>query len=391
MSTAYNFDTFPTRRGNHSVKWDMTDPDVLPLWVADMDFQSPPEVIEALEKAVRHGIFGYPYFGTEVQETIAAWLAKRHQWEVDPEAIVLLPGVVAGFNMAASAVTQPGDGVLVQTPTYGPFLKVSGHFGLVQQEVALQADEAGQYQIDLDALEAAITPETRIFMLCNPQNPSGRVFSKAELEGMAEVCLRHNVLICSDEIHSDLIYRGHKHIPVASLDEEIAAHTITLLAPSKTFNIAGLQASAAVIENAELRAQFEGERKGMVEWVNLLGMVAMQAAYTHGEPWLEALLDYLEANRDLAADFINQHMPGVQMAVPQGTYLAWLNCRGLHQPADPEAHFNPFFLEHAKVALNEGAWFGAGGEGFARLNFGCPRPLLQEALERMEKAVGAIS
>ncbi len=387
MTTHYYFDLIHERRGTDCSKWDNTGPDVLPLWVADMDFRSPPEVVSALEKAVRSGIFGYPHFGTQPQDIITEWLEKRHGWQVDPKCIILVPGVVTGFNLAANAVTQPGDGVLVQTPAYGPFLKVAGNFNLQQQEMQLTQGPDGQYQVDLDAFEAAITPETRIFMLCNPQNPTGRVFTRQELEGMAEICLRHGVTICSDEIHGDLVYPGHTHIPTASLDPAISDHTITLIAPSKTFNIAGLKASVAIIENEGLRKKFESARQGMVGSVNSLGTIALQAAYQHGEPWLEALLEYLQENRDLTVQFVRERLPGVEIAAPQGTYLAWLDCRALNRETKEGAKFNPFFENYAKVALNDGTWFGAGGEGFARLNFGCPRATLLEALERMESAL----
>lgn len=387
MTTHYNFDILHERRGTDCSKWDTTGSDILPLWVADMDFCSPPEVVEALQAAVQSGIFGYPYFGTQVEEAVADWLHARHGWEVHPESVVLVPGVVTGFNLATNAVAQAGDGVLVQPPTYGPFLNVAKNFNLIQQDAELIAGPDGQYQVDLEAFEAAITPETRIFMLCNPQNPTGRVFTRQELEGMAEICLRHGVTICSDEIHSDLVFSGHTHLPIASLDPSISEHTITLVAPSKTFNIAGLKASAAIIENPELRQQFNAARQGMVGFVNSLGMVAMQAAYRHGAPWLDALLDYLETNRDLTVQFVRERLPGARINTPQGTYLGWLDCRDLDTGAPGSGQINAFFEEHAKVALNEGRWFGRGGEGFVRLNFGCPRAILLEALERMEAAI----
>jgi len=389
MSINFNFDHLIDRRGQDCSKWDKIGENDLALWVADMDFQSPPQIIEALRHAVEHGVFGYPYFGNRVEKTAASWLAERHNWQVDPAHILLLPGVVAGFNMAAGAVTQPGQAVLVQTPTYGPFLRVAKHWGLTQQDNLLVQDDHGRYSVDLDAFEASITPETRVFMLCNPQNPTGRVFTRQELEGMAEICLRHNVVICSDEIHHDLVYTGQKHIPIASLSEEIAANTITLLAPSKTFNIAGLKASVAVIENPELRRSFQAQRKGMVEWVNIMGMVAMQAAYAEGGPWLDSLLVYLEENRNLVVEVVRDKMPGVEICAPEGTYLAWLDCRALNLPKEEaiQGQFNPFFKDKAGVVLNDGAWFGAGGEGFARLNFGTPRRILREALEHMARAL----
>jgi cystathionine beta-lyase len=291
--------------------------------------------------------------------------------------------VVTGFNLAAQAVTRPGDGVLVQTPTYGPFFGVAKNAHLVQQAMELPRGPDGQYQLDLAAFNAAISGRTRIFMLCNPQNPTGRVFRKDELEAMAEICLRNEIIICSDEIHSDLIFSGNKHIPIASLSPEIAAQTITLIAPSKTFNIAGLEASVAIIKNEDLRKQFEGARKGLAGWVNLLGMVAMQSAYAEGEAWLEALLTYLEANRDYLFDFVANELPGVKMAKPEGTYLAWLDCRDTGIESKPQT----FFQKEAKVALNDGGWFGQGGEGFVRLNFGCTRSMLSEGLNRMKVAL----
>jgi cystathionine beta-lyase len=357
-----------------------------------MDFTSPPEVLKALEDFVKKGVFGYPYYGDSPQHTVVEWMNIRHQWEIDPSAVAFASGVVTGFNRAAHAVTQPGDGYLVQTPTYGPFFRVGKNVGLGQQEMELTLNADGSYSVDLDAFEAAIKPETRIFMLCNPQNPTGRVFTKEELEGMAEICLCHNVIICSDEIHSDLVFAGHKHIPIASLDPEIADNTITLAAPSKTFNVAGLQASAVIIENEELRNKFAEAGKGLADhWLNLMGMIALQAAYQQGAPWLEALMRYLDGNRAYVTEFVNYKLPGVRMAKPEGTFLAWLDCRellnGTEFVEDETVHFSPFFEKEARVALNKGTWFGKGGEGFARLNFGCPRHVLEEGLERMQAAL----
>ncbi|MEN8240569.1 MAG: MalY/PatB family protein [Chloroflexota bacterium] len=386
----YDFDTLPERRGSDCAKWDIPEADVLPMWVADMDFTSPPEVIAALEEHLKLGVFGYPNFGEKPNQAVVEWLEKRHQWQITPEAVKFVSGVVTGFNQAAHAVARPGEGYLVQTPTYGPFFGVKDNVGLTQQEMELTRDADGSYLVDLDAFEAAITPETRIFMLCNPQNPTGRVFTKVELEGMAEICLRHEVIICSDEIHSDLVYGGYKHIPVASLSKEIADITITLIAPSKTFNVAGLKASAAIITNEELRTRFEGAAQGLADrWVNMMGMVALQAAYREGAPWLDALLKYLVANRDYAVEFINQQMPGVSVAVPEGTFLAWLDCRELFTKVEPgeSVKFNSFFEQQARVALNNGDWFGKGGEGFVRLNFGCPRHILKEGLTRLQGAL----
>jgi len=378
-----NFNILPDRRITESAKWRVYDDDVLPMWVADMDFRSPEPVIQALQKRVEHGVFGYPMPQDELKEATLAWLERRHSWTVDPEHLIFIPGVVTGFNLASHAVAKSGDGVLVQTPTYGPFLQVANNVQLEQHEMELVIGEDGQYFIDLEAFEATITERTRIFMLCNPHNPTGRVFRKAELEAMAEICLRHDVIICSDEIHCDLVYEDHKHIPTATLSPEIADKTITLLAPSKTFNIAGLEASVAVIENDELRQKFEGARQGLVGWVNLLGQVATQACYQHGEPWLDALLPYLQTNRDYVYDIVNQELPGISMLKPEGTYLAWLDCRQSGIDGKP----SEFFIEQARVAMNDGDWFGRGGEGYVRFNFGCPRPQIEKALEKMKTAL----
>jgi len=379
----FDFDTLPDRRTTESTKWNNCGEELLPMWVADMDFRSPEPIIQALHKRVDHGIFGYPQSPECLRSSVVEWLEKRHGWKVIPDDLVFIPGVVTGFNMAAHTVTNPGDGVLVQTPTYGPFFGVEKNVNLVQQEMELTNNSDGQYSIDADDFEAAITGRTRVFMLCNPQNPTGRVFRKNELEGMAEICLRNDIIICSDEIHSDLIFQGNKHIPIASIDPEIAANTITLIAPSKTFNIAGLKASVAIITDEKLRKQFDGARKGLAGWVNLLGLYGMEAAYEEGEPWLNALLKYLEANRDYAHEFISHKIAGVKMAKPEGTYLAWLDCREM----DIEGKHDQFFKEHAKVLMNDGEWFGKGGKGFVRLNFGCPRSMLEDALGRLKEAL----
>jgi cystathionine beta-lyase len=388
----YDFDTLPERRGTDCAKWDATEPDVLPMWVADMDFTSPPEIISALEDFVKKGVFGYPYYGDSPKQAVVEWMSTRHQWEIDPNTVLFSSGVVEGFNQAAHAATKPGEGYLVQTPTYGPFFRVEKNVGISQQEMELTLNPDGRYTVDLDAFEAAIQPTTRIFMLCNPQNPTGRVFTKAELEGMAEICLRHNVIICSDEIHSDLVFKGYKHIPIASLDPEIANKTITLVAPSKTFNVAGLQASAVIIENEELRGQFTAAGQGLSgHWINLMGMIALETACRQGAPWLEALLRYLDGNRAYVTEYVNQRLPGVRMAQPEGTFLAWLDCREISSRAeskeDDTDSFDSFFEKEARVALNKGTWFGKGGEGFVRLNFGCPRHVLEDGLSRMQAAL----
>jgi cystathionine beta-lyase len=378
-----NFDELIDRRGTNSAKWRHYDADVLPMWVADMDFPSAEPIVEALKQRVEHRIFGYPCDLAELDEAVVNWLETRHGWKVKTEDILYVSGVVSGFNLVSQAVTRPGDGVLLQTPAYPPFFGVSGNASLLQQESALVRSQNGLYEIDFDDLEKKITSETRVLMLCNPHNPTGRVFSKQELEKLAEVCLRHNILICSDEIHHDLVYAGSKHIPIASLSPEIARNTVTLLAPSKTFNIAGLEASVIVCTDAELRQKIDGARRGLMSNVNALAQVAALAAYREGAEWLDDVLLYLEGNRDLVYDTVKNEMPGVAMDKPQGTYLAWLDCRGLGLEQAP----SEFFLEKARVGLNNGSMFGKEGEGFVRMNFGCPRSLLEDGLSRMINAI----
>lgn len=384
----YNFDELPERRSTESVKWNYFGDDVLPMWVADMDFVSPQPVIQALRERIAHGVFGYPGELAGLRETIVEKLEKRYQWKVSPDALVFIPGVVTGINMAAHAVLPDEDGcnpggVLVQTPVYTPFLGVGRNVNGTRQETELTRGADGSYRIDFDAFENAITDQTRMFLMSNPHNPVGRVFTRHELERMAEICLRHKLVICSDEIHCDLIFSGHKHIPIASLDPEIEQNTITLMAPSKTFNIAGLVCSFAVIPNPDLRRIFCQSNRGLVHGVNLLGLVAARAAYQEGQEWLDQLLVYLEGNRDLLYNFVKEHMPGVKMARAEGTYLAWMDFSETGVGDKP----CEFFIEKAKVATNDGASFGKGGKGFIRLNFGCPRSMLQEALERMREAL----
>ncbi len=379
----YNFDFLPDRLHTESVKWRVFDEDVLPMWVADMDFRSPEPVIEALRERVSHGVFGYAMELPELRATIQDHLAARYDWTVKPEEIVLVPGVVKGFNLACHMFSAEGGSAMIQTPVYFPFLSAPANAGLTRQEMELSRREDGSYEIDYDLFEQTITSQTRLFILCNPHNPVGRVFRRDELERMAEICLRHNVMICSDEIHCDLIFSGQRHYPLATLSPEIAQNTITLMAPSKTYNIAGLDCSFAVIQNPDLRKRFQAAGKGLTGHVNLMGLVAALAAYQGGQEWLDQALRYMEANRDYLCQAVNQELPGVRMASPEGTYLAWLDCR----EAGIEGSPHKFFLEQARVALNEGASFGKGGEDFVRLNFGCPRSMLEEALTRMKNAL----
>ena len=387
MTAEFDFDRVIDRRSTSSNKWRKYEKDVLPLWVADMDFASPEPVVRALRERAAHGVFGYVYEEPEFAEVVAERITRRYGWRVAPEAVVLLPGVIAGFNMAARIFTAPGDGLLEQLPVYPPILRCPGNMGLTRDEALLGRRADGRYELDAEAFERAITPRTRAFLLCNPHNPTGRVFTREELGRMAEICLRRDLWMIADEIHCDLLYAGQRHVPIASLATEVETRTITLMSPSKTFNLAGLKCAIAVVPHAALRERFVAAKVDLVANPNVFGFAAALAAYRDGEPWLDALMRYLEANRDFTVGYLRAHFPGVTVHPPEGMYLAWLDFRGTGIPGDDPF---TFFLDKARVALNDGATFGAGGQGFARLNFGSPRAMLSEGLDRMRDAFRAL-
>ena len=387
MSTAFDFDRIIDRRSTASNKWKKYDKDVLPLWVADMDFASPEPVVRALRERAAHGVFGYVYEEPRFFEVAAERIGRRYGWRVGPESVVMLPGVIAGINMAARIFTSPGDGILEQVPVYPPILRCPGNMGVTRDEAPIGRRADGRYEVDWDDFERAITPRTKAFLLCNPHNPTGRVYSREELTRMAEICLRRNLWIIADEIHCDLLFSGQRHVPIASLGPEVERRTITLMSPSKTFNLAGLKCAIAVVPDAALREKFVAAKVDLVANPNVFGFAAALAAYRDGGPWLDALMRYLEANRDFTVDYVRRHFPGVGMHPPEGTYLAWLDFR---QAGIPGGDPFTFFLEKARVALNDGVTFGPGGQGFARLNFGSPRAMLTEGLERMREAYRAL-
>lgn len=377
----FNFEELIDRRDSDSAKWNRYENDVLPLWVADMDFLSPPPVIDALRDRLNHGLFGYSFTQDSTKNTICSWLDRWHGWSVSPEEIFLSPGVVPAFNIATRAFTNPGDSVLIQTPAYHPFLDLSKNANVELSNQSLRSDTSGRYEINILDFKEHLLPTTRIFMLCNPHNPTGRVFQEDELISMAEACLERNVIICSDEIHCDLVYTPNRHIPIASISEEIAQNTITLISPSKTFNLAGLKSSVVIIKNAHLRELFIKHARGFTGAVNILGEVAMNAAYSLCDNWLQELLSYLENNRKTLFEFVNNELPGVSMSLPEGTYLGWLDfTKTIHScPSD-------FLLKNAHVALNAGEWFGEDFSKFARINFGCQAATLTNALDRIKSA-----
>lgn len=372
------FDDAPDRRGTSSEKWERwAGSDVIPAWVADMDFRSPQPVIDALTARVAHGVFGYTLVPPELPEVLAAHLGTRHGWRIDPAQVVAIPGMVVGLNLAARAVGEVGDEVLVLTPIYPPFLSSPVDQGRRMVPVAL-ADTPDGWRIDWDALERATTPRTRALWLCSPHNPTGRVFTRAELQRLAEHCDRHELVLLSDEAHADLVLDPTTpHIPTAALGDAVAARTITLLAPSKTWNLPGLGCALAIIPDPALRRRFKDAGRGVVPHVNALGLTAAVAAYRDGGPWLDRLCTYLRGNRDLIAQSITR-IPILRWHQPQSTYLAWIDARSAGD-GDPAAR-----LEAAGVGVSDGRLFA--GRGWFRLNFGCPRSRLREVLARLERA-----
>ena len=381
----YDFATPLDRRQYPSQKWQRYADDVLPLWVADMDFVSPPEVVSALQSRVAHGVFGYGRVTDALHETLCEWSATHYGWSIEPDWQVWVPGVVPALHLAAQAFCSPGQGVMTATPIYPPFLRVAERSGRVAERVMLAEPEVagGPWRLDLEALEAAITPQTRLLLWCHPHNPTGRVWDERELQALGELAERHDLLVVSDELHCDLILDpSRKHRPLASLSPALAERTVTLWAPSKTFNIAGLSSACAVIPDPGLRRRFREAAAGLLPDVNVLGMTATQAAYAHGEPWRRELLTTLNANLQCLREHVAR-WPGVAMSPPEATYLAWLDLRNAGLGASPQRDL----LETARVALSDGADFGC--PGFARLNFGTPTSLLEQALERLDVRLAA--
>ncbi|WP_406818009.1 MalY/PatB family protein [Metabacillus indicus] len=383
------FDQKIDRYMTHSVKWDYSEEifgvkDVLPMWVADMDFRAPDEVISALQERASHGIFGYTSAGPEAKKAVQSWMKARHGWDVTQESIVFSSGVVTALSMAIQSLTDPGDAVLIQSPVYHPFFDMTEKNGrtLVNNQLKL---ENGAYQIDFEDLEEkAAHQKVKLMLLCNPQNPGGRVWTKEELQRIGEICAKHHVIVVSDEIHSDLMLFGHKHVPFASLSKEHARNSVTCMAPSKTFNLAGLQSSAIIIPNKEIRTKYEEfqKRQGFFT-LNTFGIAGLTAAYTHGEKWLDELNSYLEENVNTVISYIEEHLPKLNVIRPDSTYLIWIDCTQLQKT---DAELKELLLQKGKLALEDGTKYGPGGEGFVRMNIGCPRSLVHEGLERLRKA-----
>ncbi len=344
-----------------------------------MDYQSPPEVIQALHDRIDHGIFGYGSPSTDLTDIIVNHLKDAFDWEIQAEWVVWLPGLVTGLHVFCKTISQDCTQVIVQPPVYPPLHLAPAASGLIPKYSPLVQDETGRYVMDFTDLNAKMKQGSGSMILCNPHNPVGRVFSKEELEKLAQLCVENNVILCSDEIHCDLVINGFRHTPIASLSESIANTTITLMAPSKTFNIAGLGCSFAVIPNENLRKAFKQASWGIVPHVNILGFTAAEAAYKYGKPWLREVCSALENNYQYLFNFVRDRLAPIEMQPVEGTYLAWLDCRQLNLDNPSQ-----FFLDKCKVALNDGADFGEQGKGFVRLNFACPGKILDQALQQME-------
>ena len=381
MSHTYNFDTCPERNGYGSLKWDKyKGRDVLPLWVADMDFVTAPEILDSLQQRLDHGVFGYTIPHEAPVEAVINYLNREHGYSAKASWLNFLPGLVPAINLCCHAFTEPGDSVMTATPVYPPFITAPDYAERELIKVPLCLDGQNRWTLDIDAMEAAIQAHTKIFVLCSPHNPVGRVFSKEELTALADFCERHDLILISDEIHCDLVFDTEaKHTLTASLDEQIADRTVTLMAPSKTYNLPGLACAYSVIENTKLRAQFQKTIRGIITEVNCFGYAGITAAYNHGEPWRQALLAYLRDNYNFIYDFIRKETPEITLRPMESTYLAWLDVSKLGIE-DPVKHF-----EKHGVGLSDGTPFD--GHQHLRLNFGCPHSRLEEGLEKIKAAI----
>ena len=381
MSHTYKFDICPERAGYGSLKWDKyKGRAILPLWVADMDFLTAPEILDALQQRLDHGVFGYTIPHEAPIEAVIKYLNRQHGYSAKASWLNFLPGLVPAINLCCHAFTEPGDSVMTATPVYPPFITAPDYAERELIKVPLCLDGQDRWTLDIDAMEAAIQAHTKIFVLCSPHNPVGRVFSKEELTALADFCERHDLILISDEIHCDLVFDAEaKHTVTATLSESIAQRTVTLMAPSKTYNLPGLACAFSVIENTKLRAQFQKTIRGIITEVNCFGYAGITAAYNHGEPWRQALIAYLRGNYDLVYDFIKTEIPEITFRPMQSTYLAWFDVSQL-ELKDPVGHF-----EKHGVGLSDGTPFD--GPQHLRLNFGCPRARLEEGLEKIKAAI----
>jgi cystathionine beta-lyase len=392
MNMNFNFDRIIDRKGSSCIKYDgigkfLGTDDVLPMWVADMDFLTPEYITEAIIKKAGHGVFGYPLREESYFTSLMGWLERRHQWTVKRDWISFCPGVVPAVNLAVMAYTNPGDKIITQPPVYFPFFTaVTDHKReLVYNKLIL---ENGRLCMDFDNLEKLAADGAKMLIISNPHNPGGSVWTREELTKMAEICLKHDVLIISDEIHCDLIFKPFKHTPVASLSQEISLQTITTVAPSKTFNLSGLSTSSVIIENDSLRRKFNATLDHMhIGGGNIFGNLASEEAYLHGDTYVDELMDYLAGNVKVLEEFAGKYLPKIKVIRPESTFLVWLDCREMGMTDD---ELNKFFVQKAKLGFNPGVMFGPGGEGFMRMNIGCPKSTIVKALEQIKEAVAGL-
>lgn len=384
---AYNFDHTPNRRDTNSLKWTAYPEDVLPFWVADMDFPAPKPILEELRKVVDQGVLGYELASNALKATVAERMDRLYRWKVEPDAVTALTGIESGFSVPARAFCTPKKGVLLQTPVYNEFHEVKNNVGIPQLDAPLVERVDGNilsYEIDWDVFRKQAR-KAGIFLLCNPHNPMGIIFSRTDLRRMAEICIENDVLIVSDEIHSELLLDGNSFTPMAKLSSEIANNTITLVAPSKTFNVPGLFCGFAIIPNKELRERYNREVEHLRLHVSSMGLHAAQVAFSgRCDGWLAELRSHLTSNRDFLVDYVTKYMPQVRTTIPDATYLGWLD---FTQTPIKESPYD-FFLKEARVALSDGKIFGQGGAGHVRMNFGTSRKILKQGLDRMRKALG---
>ena len=395
----YDFDRVVDRTNSDSAKWNVSAifgrNDIIPMWVADMDFPVPGPVTEALRKRVEHEIYGYAYTQPSLLVTIVDRMKKKYGWKIEPEWIVFTPGVIPAISAAIQAYSQPGDEVIIHDPVYHPFWSTIEQSGRRVAGNPLKL-ENGHYEIDIKGLEGKFTPKEgmrmassriKMMVLCSPHNPVGRVWTRDELSAMGEVMLKHNIVMVSDEVHCELLFDGHKHVPFASISEEFARNSIVCQAGSKTFNLAGLGASTIIIPDRRLRDEFNAARSGIMPQPSILSLVALEAAYRDGDEWLEQVLDYIQNNLDFTLEYFKKYIPRIRVIKPQGTYLVWLDCRDLKMD---KLELQKFVREKAKVGFDDGFLFGAGGGGFQRMNIACPRSILEEALTRIKNAVNSL-
>lgn len=381
----HDFNEFVDRRGTECKKWDTYGEDIIPMWIADTDFKCPKPVVDAMIKRAEHGIYGYPVNSSNFNKAVKSWQKKRFNWEVDEEWIEYTPAVVPAVIYAIRAFTQPGDRIVLQTPAYHPFHEIIPNNGRIisANELVLKN---GRYEIDFADLEKKLShPRARMLLLCSPHNPVGRVFTREELMRIGTLCLQHHVIVVSDEIHSDIVYAGHKHIPFGSLSAEMQNNCVVCVNPSKTFNIAGVRTGAAITPNKTLREAFrESVVNNKAYGRTVFGTLPMEVAYNECDYYADQLMEYLQGNLDYMLAYFEEKIPSIRVIKPEATYLIWLDCRGMGLEPDK---LKDFFLEKVKVAMNEGASFGNGGVGFMRMNIACRRVVLEEALLRIEKAV----